>query len=170
MAYLNAVARGDAAKARACAVGSEQDKQWIDGMVALLGGLRNYDQALVARFGQQAVPVDVDLKQAIFSMANQPIIRFQDGIVKESENTAEIDAAVGHIRLMAQRPVYLKRLPDGWKVDLETMRQDPHHGSDAIGQYVAASKALNAAARDIRAGRYRTLDEAQQAIDQQTGI
>ena len=169
MTFLTALGQGNAARARACSAGTDQDKRWIDGMVALVSGLREYDQALLERFGRQAVPIDVDLKQAIFSMANEPIIRFQEGIVKESEDTAEIDAAIGHIRLMAQQPVYLKREKSGWKVDLAAMRESPRHSPESIEQNLAAGRALKAAARDVRTRRYKTLDEAQQALGEKPG-
>lgn len=163
MTYLNAIAQGNAAKARAASVGTEQDKRWIDAMTSLISGLRSYDEALMARFGRQALTTDIDLKQAVTELANEPIVRFQDGIVKESDTTAEIQAAVGHIRLAAVPPVYLKREKDGWKIDLTAMARDPAHSPQQVEQYLAAGKALNSAARQIRAGRYRTFDEAQQA-------
>lgn len=170
MVFLNAVGQGDAARARACSIGSDDDKRWIDGMTALLTGLRAYDQAMVGRFGQQAVPLDVDLKQAIFSMANEPIVWFQDGIVKEAEDTAEIDAAVGHVRLMAARPVYLKHDQHGWKVDLAAMREHPDHRPETVAQFLAAGKALQAAASEIRSGRYKTFGDAQQVLGNRPGI
>lgn len=163
MTYLDAISKGNAAKARAASIGTEQDKRWIDAITALITGLRSYDDALVTRFGRQALTTDIDLKQAVTELANEPIVRFQDGMVKESENTALIQAAVGHIRLAAQPPVYLKREKDGWKVDLAESRRDPTHSPERVAQYLAAGDALKKAARDIRAGRYRTFDEAQQA-------
>lgn len=164
MTYLHAIAQGDAAKARAASVGTEQDKRWIDAMAGLISGLRSYDQALTARFGQQATSVDIDLKQALSELANEPIVRFQDGLVKEAEDSAQIQAAVGHIRLAAEPPVYLKREKDGWKVDLAAARRDSAHSPQRVERYLAAGKALNDAARQVRLGRYRTFDEAQQAV------
>jgi hypothetical protein len=170
LAFLSAVGQGDAAKAKAFSVGTEQDKKWIDAMVGLIGGLRSYDDAVVARFGRQATSADIDLKQAIFSLANQPIVRFQDGMVKESEDTAEVQAAVGHIRLAAQPPFYLKRDKEGWKVDLSTLRERTQHSPEAIEQTLAAAKVLAENARAVRSGRYKTFDEAQQALGQSAGI
>jgi hypothetical protein len=164
MTYLHAIAQGNAAKARAASIGTEQDKRWIDAMTGLISGVRSYDQALTARFGQQAISTDIDLKQALSELANEPIVWFQDGIVKEAENTAQIQAAVGHTRLAAVHPVYLKRELDGWKVDLAAARRDSNHSQQQVEQYLAVGKALNDAARQIRAGRYRTFDEAQQAV------
>ena len=85
------------------------------------------------------------------------------------ERAMILDAALGHIRLMAQPPVYLKKETSGWKVDLAAMRQYPHHSPQSIEQYLAAGKALTAAARDVRSGRYKTLDDAQQALGEQPG-
>jgi hypothetical protein len=170
MVFLNAVSRCDVAAAKASSVGTEQDKRWIDGMAALVNGLRSYDEALVSRFGRQATRMDVDLKQAVTTLVDEPMFRFQDGLLKEGEDRAEIDPAFGHIRLAAQPPMYLARDKQGWKVDLAAMRQDPLHSPQRVEQYLAAGRALQAAAKDVRLGRYRTLEEAQQAIaDQASG-
>ena len=73
-------------------------------------------------------------------LANEPIVRFQDGLVKESGETAQIQAAVGHLRLAAEPPVYLKREKDGWKVDLAAARRDSAHSPQRIERYLAAGK------------------------------
>jgi hypothetical protein len=164
LTYLNAVAQGDVETAKSASVGTEADKQWIDAMAALIGGLRSYDQALVQRFGNQAVQTDDEIRQAISDFATQPIVRFQNGLVSEGPDTAKIQAAVGHIRLAAQPPMYMKREKDGWKVDLTAMREDPRRNPAVVAQYLAAGQSLAKAAEAIREGRYRTFAEAQQAF------
>lgn len=167
LTYLNALAQCDVATAKSASVGTEEDKRWIDAMAALVGGLRSYQQALDQRFGNQAVQTDDDIRQALSEFTTQPIVRFQNGLVKEGPDTAEVQAAIGHIRLAAQSPVYLKREKDGWKVDLTAMRQDPRHNPAVVAQYLAAGESLSDAAKAIRAGRYRTFAEAQQALGDQ---
>lgn len=167
MTYLNAIAQCDVETAKAASFGTEADKRWIDAMAALIGGLRSYDRALVERFGQQAIPADVDIKQAITEFTTEPIVRFREGMVKGGGDTAEIDAAIGHVRLAAQPPVYMRKLKDGWKVDLTTTHQDPRHDPAVVASYLAAGQALDKAAKAIRAGRYRTFAEAQQAVGDQ---
>ena len=163
MTYLHAIAECDVETAKHASIGTEADKKWIDAMAALIGGLRSYDQALIERFGSQAIPTDVDIKQAITELTTQPIVLFRDGIVKAGDDTAEIDAALGRVRLAAQAPVYLKRQKDGWKVDLTAARHDPA----VVAKYLTAGHSLDRAARAIRSGRYRTLAEAEQAVGDQ---
>lgn len=164
MTYLNALAQANAAKARAASIGTEQDKRWIDGITSLISGIRSYDNAIRSKFRQQAVATDIDLKQALSEIADEPLVWFKDGLVNEGEDTAEIRAAVNHTRLAAIHPVYLKREKNGWKVDLTAVRQDSNHSSQQVEEYLAAGKALHSAARQIRLGRYRTLEEAEQAV------
>jgi hypothetical protein len=164
MTYLNAIAKCDSATAKSASVGTEADKRWIDAMTALIGGLRSYDQALVQRFGREAVQMDDEIRQAIAEFTTQPIVRFQDGLVSEGPDRAEIQAAIGHIRLAAQSPVYMKRQKDGWKVDLTVLRQDPRHDPAVIAEYLAAGESLSRAAKSIRQGRYGTFADAQQAV------
>lgn len=164
MTYLHAIAQCDVAAAKSASVGTEADKRWIDAMAALIGGLRNYDQALVQRFGREAAQVDDEIRQAVAEFTTQPIVRYQNGMVSEGPDTAEVQAAIGHIRLAAQPPVYMKREKDGWKVDLTALRQDPRHNPAVVAGYLAAGESLARAADLIRQGRYRTFADAQQAL------
>jgi hypothetical protein len=134
-------------------------------MVGLINGLRRYDEALLSRYGQEAVPMDVDLKQALFTFTNEPLMRIEGGIEKEGSDTAEVDPAFKGMRLSAQSPIFLRKVKEIWKVDLTAMRNDPRHDPNVIQQYLAAGKALAKAAANIRAGRYKTLQAAQRAVE-----
>ncbi|HSU67871.1 MAG TPA: hypothetical protein VLJ39_13425 [Tepidisphaeraceae bacterium] len=166
--FLNAIASGNAQAARYASIGSEEDKRWIDGRVGLINGLRNYDQALLSRFGQAAVATDLELKQAIQSLAQDPVMKFDGAIVHEGEDTAEIRAALKGVRLASEPPILMRKENGLWKVDLTAMRQDPRHDPALVQQFALAGKALENAAQLIRSGRYRSIQEAQQAIEQQS--
>ncbi|HEY2586674.1 MAG TPA: hypothetical protein VGI81_12995 [Tepidisphaeraceae bacterium] len=167
LTYLNAVAQCDVETAKSASVGTKEDKRWIEAMAALIRGLRGYQQAMDQRFKNEAVQTDDDIRQALSEFTTEPIVRFQNGLVKEGDDTAEIQAAIGHIRLAAQPPVQMKREKDRWKVDLTAMRQDPRHNPAVVAQYLAAGESLSKAAKAIRLGRYRTFAEAQQAVGDQ---
>jgi hypothetical protein len=162
--YLNAIAQCDVETAKSASIGTEADKRWIDAMAALIQGLRSYDRAMLQRFGRDAVQTDDDVRQAITEFTTQPIVRFQNGLVKEGDDRAEIQAAIGHVRLAARPPVYMRKDQQGWKVDLAATRNDPRHDPAVVAQYLAAGERLSGAAQAIRAGRYRTVAEAQQAL------
>jgi hypothetical protein len=163
LTFLNAIAQGDIKTAKAASIGTTQDKEWIDAIVTLITGLREYDNAMLLRFRNEAVSEDIDLQAAIQDLATEPIMRLQDGIVKEGPATAEVDPAYKGVRLRSRSPVFLRREKGIWKVDLEALREDPRHSPEATQQYLAAGQALRRAAKDIRLGRYKTFAAAQQA-------
>lgn len=164
LTFLNAAARGDLRTARAASVGSEQDKRWIDAMVRLVDGLRAYDRALLSRFGRDAVPADVDLKQTIMTVSQEPIAQIEEGIVREGSDSAEIDPAYKGVRLAARAPLFLRKVKGQWKVDLAAMAHDADHSPTAVKQYLAAGDALHDAARQIASGRYKTFADAERAL------
>jgi len=168
LTFLRAIEQGDAQTAKNASLGTPQDKQFVDGMVALLDGLKAYDRALLSRFGPQAAAADVDLKQAILTLAQDPLARIEDGIVREGPDTAEIDPAFHGVRLTARPPIYLRKDKGLWRVDLPaTARQDPRLDPVVARRYLAAGKALHDAARQIASGRYKTFAEAERAMDVQ---
>ena len=163
MTFFNAIAQGDADTAKAASIGSKEDKLWIDAMVALITGLRDYDDALLQRFGPEANSADVDLKAAIHNLAEDPLTGIDGGIVKEATESAEIDPAYKGIRLARRSPLFLRRDRGVWKMDLETLRDQPQHNPALASQYLSAGKALHQAAQEIRRGRYKTFAAAQRA-------
>ena len=164
LTFLRAIAAGDARTAREASIGTPQQEEWVVAMVALVNGLRRYDQALMSRFGQEAVPADVDLRQALQAMTQDPIMHLEDGIVSESKESAVIYPAMRGIKLAARRPLQLRRDKSGWKVDLAAMAGEPRFDPAVVTRYRIAGKALSAAAREIQAGRYKTLEQAEQAV------
>jgi hypothetical protein len=164
LAFFKAIARGDVATADAASIGGEQDKKWTRAIIALIGGLKTYSDALGSRFGRQAASAQIDLHQAIVTLAQEPVMRLEGGIVHEADETAEVDPGLNGMRLTARAPVYLRKVNGAWKVDLAAMAQDPQHDPSTTARYLAGGVAMQKAARDITAGRYRTFDEAQQAL------
>src|SRR5947199_9157022 len=54
LTFLHALQNADPAVARAASVSTEGQKHWIDSFTALIGAMRQYDQALTGKFGQRA--------------------------------------------------------------------------------------------------------------------
>ena len=166
LTFFRAVAEGDVSTARQASIGTGQDKQWIDAMSSMLTGLKRYDEAVMKRFGSQAVQTDVQLKQAMTQLVQDEIDRLEDGIVLESADTAEVAPAWHQVRLTGRPPVMLRKEKGLWKVDLQaTAKIDPKFDADAVERYRVYGKALHNAAYQINSGRYKTLAEAEQDSD-----
>jgi len=165
LSFLHAIANGDARAAKAASVGTDHDRQWVDAIVMLITGMRAYDNALMARFGDAAISTNIELEQAIDALANEPIRRLEGGIVKESDENAEVAPALNGVRLAARPPIYLLKEKGVWKVDLAAMKDDPTRDPAVIDQFSKAGKALHQAALAIRRGHYKTLEAALTAGD-----
>lgn len=166
VSFFRAVGADDLRTARDASVGAASDRQWIDVMAGLVKGLRSYDQAIRNHFGVEAASADAQIKQALLELVDDQIQHLEEGLVKESEQIAEVDPAWNGARLSARPPVFLRRQKDLWKVDLTTTaKYDPRFSPEAIQRYRKYGQALQKAARDINSGRYRTLAEAQRESD-----
>src|SRR5205807_5244159 len=95
-----------------------------------------------------------------------PVTHIEGGIVSEAQDSAVIYPAVGGIKLAAHSPLRLRKQGNVWKVDLAAMADEPRYSPEVTKRYHAAGKALSDAARQIRAGRYATLSQAEQAVAQ----
>ena len=163
--FYRAIARADARTAKSASWGTEDDKKWIDGMTALISGLRSYDSAIVSRFGGQATTADIDLKQALLTLADEPVTQIDGGIVSEALETAKIEPAFNGMRLTARPPIYLRKVKGVWKVDLTAMGQSPSHNPGMARRLLEGGQALTRTARDITSGQYKTLAAAQAALE-----
>ena len=168
LTFLTAISAGDTETARKASVGGDDDHVSIDGLSSLITGLQSYDQAIVKRFGNEAVPTDVQLKQAILELVDDTIRHLASGIVLDQQEIAKIQPAEGKTPLTGRPPIYLRKDKGLWKVDLTATAQVDRRFDPAVArQYLAAGQALHAAARRINAGRYKTLAEAQRDTDAQ---
>lgn len=161
MTFLRAIAAGDARTARDAAVDSDVDRRWIEGMITFTSALRDYDDALTARFGRAARARDVDIRQSLLMLVQDPMDKIADGIVHQNEETAQIEPAVNGIPLTARPPICLRRVKGLWKVDVAaTAGSDPHYSPQTAETFLTAGNALRDEANKVRRGQYRTLAEA----------
>jgi hypothetical protein len=166
LTFLSAISAGDVQTAKNACVGTDQEKAVVEALSTLITGLRAYDQAVTPRFGVEAAQADAQLKQAISDLSDVAIEHARNALVNQGPETATVEPAAGGIRLRARPPIYLRKDKELWKIDLAATSQADRHFSPATAaQYATAGKALHKAARNINAGRYKTLAEAQRDID-----
>jgi len=166
LTFLRAIAAGDVRTAKAACIGTSQEKEWVDAMSSFLTGLRDFDEAVTHRFGQEAVQADVQLKQALLELSDDVIQHVDEGNVREAEETASVEPAAAGMRLRNRPPIYLRKEKGVWKVDLAATAQgDRRFDPQVKERYENAGRALHEAARQVRAGRYKSLAEAQRDAD-----
>ena len=170
MVYLKAVQHADGATARAVSVGTADQKKWVDAMVAMVEGMRKFDDALYARFGRITHQVHVDMHDALWALADQPVELMKDAKVTNDEEKGWIDPPRRGFTSHFQPTLYLKHDKQGWKIDLLKTYADKvppdklQEVSESYRQYRAIGEVFQSVARDVSAGRFHSIDEAARAL------
>ncbi|HXE54949.1 MAG TPA: hypothetical protein VN541_18150, partial [Tepidisphaeraceae bacterium] len=166
--FARAIAAGDAAGARAASVGSDQEKKSIDILVSFIDGLRAYDQAMMNHFGPQAIQVHTQVNQALQDVAEQPVMDLEQPIVSQTGDRARVQPALkGQMKLAGRPAVLVRKTKAGWKVDLAaTAQADPRFSPAVTQAYAQAAQALHQTARQVVAGQFKTVEEAQEGAGQ----
>ena len=168
LTFLRAISAGDVHTAKSACIGTDEQKASVDALASLITGLRAYDQAITTHFGTEAAQIDAQLRQAVSDLWDVSIMHAENALVHENTQagTATVEPAYGGVRLRARPPMYLRKEKDLWKVDLgATSQLDKRFDPAIAGQYLTAGKALHEAARNVNAGRYKTLLDAQRDAD-----
>jgi hypothetical protein len=145
---------GDMVAARAASVGSADDFKLIEVISSLVRSARDLRAAAIEKFGdagKEVLPNGDEL--ADFSK------RVDSGTEKITGDTATVGQPD------ERDPMKLKKAEDGtWRVDLAAIPE-----KDEINKMMPkVQKVLSSATTDIKAGKYKTADEAKDAISQQT--
>jgi hypothetical protein len=152
LAFAHAMERGDVAGAEAASIGSAEDDHLLQVIAGLVGAARQLRDAGVARFG--------DAGKSIVSC--DTIANLSQQIATAGESITGNTAIVVHPREID--PMKLRRGDDGqWKVDLAAM-SDKQSKMRVIPR---VTKVLTTGAADLRAGKYHTAADANDAIGQQ---
>jgi hypothetical protein len=170
MAYLQAIQKGDARTARALCVGTAQQKAWVDGRVTLVDGMRKFDDALYAKFGHITLQVHTDMHDSLTKLADIWVTCISDGKVTADDQKGYIEPAQHGFFTHFVNVVYVMHQKEGWKVDLaqtyapDTPADQYARISNDYQQWQQFGEVFQAIARDVQAGRFHTVDDANQAL------
>lgn len=172
-AYLKAIQRGDALAARSLSVGNSEQKTWVDAMASLIGAMRALDSAIYAKFGRVEFQIHTDLHESISALADEPLMLVAAGNVSEDGEIAKIDPDPKKKTTFTakfQPSVYLLHKKNGWRVNLaSTYAHDvaPEKMPEVSASYELYRRLANcirANAGDVSAGRFKTVEEAEQSL------
>ena len=186
LAYLKAIQRGDAATARAAAVGTEEELRWVDSIANMVDGMRVFDKALLARFSRVGYQIQVDLHESLRTLADEPVELIDQGTVEQADTAARIKPKLAGFTSHYQIPVVLALVKGQWKVDVEgtyipaPSGQELLENSDADRKQrlAAVRKELSASfakfqqsadvfhdmAKDVKRGKFASIPEAEKAL------
>lgn len=172
--YLRAVQRGDARTAHAASVGADTERGWVDGLVTLVAGMRQFDDALYQKFGKGINQAHVDLHDSLDALADEPVRVIEEGSVVSEGNAARVDPMRKGFTAHFQPSIWLLHEKEGWKVDLrktyapDVPAEKLPEVTASFRRYREAGDAFQQTARDVRAGLFRTTADAERALAQRT--
>jgi hypothetical protein len=151
-AFAKAMEDGDAAEAKRASTGG--DPQIIEAMAKMTGNMKKLHDASVAKFGDQG-------KSVAGGGGNGPDFsewskKIDEANVKEEGDTATLTQKDGG------EPMKLKKVNGEWKVDTTPLTGEM--ASMGTAMIDSMSKAAAETADDIKAGKYKTAQEAQEAL------
>ena len=173
LTFVRAIGEGDPETARAASLGSDRDKRWVLATANMVNGLRAFDAAMLDHFGPAAASVHMSIINGLNALTVDPEDAVENAIVKPHADAPTADL-VAVSKIYALHMFYASRLrkdAQGWKVDLPAiLAADPQfkakNDSPDLDRLVDIGNAMRSLAKDIRAGKYATIDAAETAASQ----
>jgi hypothetical protein len=153
LAFVRTMEANDMDAFRAVTIGADDDYKLFEPLLGMVGAAKDLEKAARAKFG----------KSGRLVARNSPAVELEVHI-QESDVTVKGDTAV--LRHKGQEdsdPLPLKQTSAGWKVDL-TAIENRQNMSAAAGGMRKMQQALSESATDIRAGKFKTAQEAEEAV------
>lgn len=172
LAYLTALQHADAKTAHATSAGSPDERQWVDALIAMIDGMRQFNDSLYSYSWPGVYQVHVDLHDALNALADEPVDLTQQGTARIQGEEAMVEPLRKDKGFTAkfQQTIWLLHDPKGWKVNLRKTYAT-NIPLDRIAEvtahfrgYQRGGDAFRAAARDVRAGRFHSTMEAERAL------
>jgi hypothetical protein len=150
IAFAKGVESGDLATVKATSIGNESDYKLVHSIIGLIEANKQLRAAAIAKFGEDGKQISTEDLSNISKQMEQ-------GEEKIEGDTATVGKAD------EKDPMKLKKVDGVWKVDLASI-PDKEQMTKAMPKM---QKAMSQAALDIKAGKYKTIDEAKTAVGQQ---
>ena len=190
--YVRAIGRGDSATARAAAMGPEEEMRWVDALASLVDSLRQLNGALYDAFGRTTGQIHTELEESIRILADEPVELISNGGIQMTATQALITPNAHGFTSRDQLPIAVTKVNQQiWKVDLEktyvplpprdkllTMTEQQRRDfakeqrkqiTAAMRKYQEIADVFHGVARDVRAKRLKSIEQAEQAIKERMG-
>lgn len=153
LAFVRAMEANDMTAFRAVTIGADDDYKLFEPLLGMVGAAKQLEKAAREKFGKAGRLVVRD------SPAVELEVHVQESDVKVTADTAVLT----HKGEEGADPLTLRHTADGWKVDLTAIanRQQMASTAAAMGRM---QQALSDSAAEIRAGRFKTPEEAEQDV------
>lgn len=156
VAFMRALESGEVRAIKAVTLGSDDDYRLMSAVASAMRATRDLQKAATDRFGKAGDGI-------VPGQSGDPVDEISESKVKETGDTA----------LLARKedpegrsPLRLKKTDGQWKIDLAAL-PDKRQINQALPAMRATQRAMEQAAADIKAGKYKTADEAKEAVQKQ---
>lgn len=149
------MSEGDIDAVKAAAIADEQQQLALEALVSVVSNFKKVETAAVAKFGEAGKSVASQQQMSI----GEELEKIESAIETIEGETATL-ASEG-----SDDPLHLRKVGDDWKVDFAAMP-----GTDQVAQAIPMINAMAGAAdelaTEISADKYKTADEAKNALGQ----
>jgi hypothetical protein len=158
-AFADALRDGDSVTARKYSFTDDTSSKALDVMTDLTKARKTLMDAAVAKFGDEGKNVVVGGASA----ARTDAVRndFQDAKIDVHGDTATVSSRDGNDK----RPAYFKKQAGTWKIDLTKLADFSNVARNASMMHTVAGSYLTSAT-EIKDGKYKTVDAAKLAVQQ----
>jgi len=150
IAFAKGVESGDMTAVKATAIGTDSDYKLVESIMGLIGANKELRAAAIEKFGEDGKQISTEDLSNISKQMEQ-------GDEKIDGDTATVG------KPDEKDPMKLKKIEGNWKVDLASI-PEKEQMTKAMPKM---RKVMTGAAADIKAGKYKTIEDAKTAVGQQ---
>jgi hypothetical protein len=154
--FAAAMERGDVAGVKLVSISDPKSDKLLDAMVPTVGSMKRLNDAAVKRFGEAGKSIASDKAKGMEFAKS----------VDDANIVIQGDTATATMK-DSKEPAKLKRINGEWKLDFVSAMgpETKNQNIEKIApMFTGMTKAANEGAADIEAGKYKTVEEANQAI------
>ena len=138
---------------QAVTIGNEEDYKLFVPLVGMVGAAKQVEKAARQKFGRAGRAV----------VRSSPAVELEVHVQESDVKVTGDSAVLRHKGQEDADPLTLKKTSEGWKVDLTAIPNRQQMANAAVGMQ-KMQEALAQSASDIRSGKFKSAEEAEQAL------
>lgn len=150
------MSQGDIEAVKASAIATAEQQKALEALSAVVSNFKKVEEAAIAKFGETAGKTVASQQQMSIGEELEKI----DSATETITGDTAVLAAEG-----SQEPLHLRKVDGQWKVDFAAM-PGTEQVAQAIPMITAMAGAADELAAEITADKYKTADEAKNALGQ----
>jgi hypothetical protein len=153
LAFVRAMEQNNPEAFANVTLGAEQDRKLFEPLLRMVGAAKDLEKAARQKFGKSGRVV----------VRDSPAVGLEVQVQESTVTISGDSAVVRHASDDGSEPLTLRKTSDGWKVDLTAIQ----HRQEMLGAAPSMQrleKSLSDTAAEIRSGRFKSAEEAEQTL------